>query len=109
MLQWYPHLYVGRQAAKKQGQLIHEIEEKQPFSGAYILTFPLNEANQLEIVPVKSLMREVVYDRTPMIIGLAANKREAYDLLDIIVKDTYAARHDADMKAYLRSRIGETG
>ena len=105
MLRWYPHLYIGDRALKRKGELIRDIEEQRFVPGAYLLTFPLNEANQLELLPAGNMARPVIYDRTPMIVGLAADRQEACELLEQIAKETNRARSDGDMKAYLRSRI----
>ena len=107
MLRWYPHLYVGERARKEQGQLVRDIEELKGSSGAYVLTFPVNEANQLELVPVRILRQQKVLDRTPMIVGLAADKAEALEMVEALAKESLLSRGDTDLKAYLRGRLAQ--
>lgn len=104
MLKWSQHLYIGEKAQKHQGALIREIEEGSLKSRAYILTLPLNEANQLELVPAKDLFWKTAAGRTPLIVGVASDKQEAMVLFEQIVNESLKTRGDADIKSYLRSR-----
>ena len=104
MFKWASQLYIGEKARSHQGALIREIEEGRLTSKAYILTLPVNEANQLELVPVKDLFWRTASERTPLIVGVAEDKKEAMDLFEQIAKETLAARGDADIKSYIRDR-----
>lgn len=104
MLKWYSKLYIGENARKHQGQIITAVEDRRYQKDIYLLTLPLNPKNTMEIVPASNLIQKTVYNRTPMIFGVAEGYEEASELVRNIIQETYTATQTTDVASYLNSK-----
>lgn len=104
MLTWYKDLYVGKMAKRHQGRIITNVEDRRFQSRVYLITLPVNTKNTLEIVPSSNLLQSIVYNRTPMIIGIAEGYDEAMAMVTAIIQETYAETKTTDVASYLKSK-----
>ncbi len=100
-MEWYPRLYVGKNAEKKKETLIRKIENGKTPVNTYLLTLPPGEANQLEIIPVWNLRSWYNKKSCPMIVGLGCGKSEMIGLVRQILQESLDRTGSADLRKYL--------
>ncbi len=103
-MKWYAHLYTGEQARKSAKRLIRRINTGKPTRDIYVLTYPTNEHNVLDIVPTAVLLQKVARQNCPEIIGLARGRDEAYELVQQIIMETYSKNGNFHVQEYLEDR-----
>lgn len=104
MLRWYENLYVSERASKKLKRTISRINRRKITPEIYVLTFPSNDKNIMDIVPTNVLLQRMVRKRCPEIIGIAKGKEDALKLMQTIVMETYENTGDFCVKEYLENR-----
>ena len=104
LLDWYENLYVSEQASKKLKRTISRINRKKITPEIYVLTFPSNDKNVMDIVSTNILLQTAVRRRCPKIIGLAKGKEDALELMQTILMETYEHTGDFCVKEYLEDR-----
>ncbi len=104
MLKWYPHLYISDRTRKSAKRLIRRINRGKPTRDVYVLTYPTNDCNVMDIVPSSVLMQKVVRSSCPKIIGLARGREEAYELMKQILQETYDKNGNFHVQEYLEDR-----
>lgn len=104
MLTWFDELYISESLQKKHTKLIKRIEKGKPTVGVYLLTYPTNEHNVMDIVSANLLMQKTYRRRCPKIIGLANGQEEAYELMEQILMESYQQTGSFHVKKYLEDR-----
>ena len=90
-------LYLGTRAEEQEAKI-----RRAWFPGLFLITYPLNEAEQLDIIEAKYLRNDIILRTLPPVVGLAVGKREACEVIAQIARDTFQATGSCDMKSYLR-------
>ena len=103
---WYQNLYIGRVAQARKDSLIEAIDSGAYPSGAYVVLVPANENCQLEILSAQEFRHPYVRKNCLMIGGLAYGKTEAESIVEAIVRDVWADRKDANIRAWLSEEHG---
>ncbi|MDO5389528.1 MAG: hypothetical protein Q4F24_00375 [Eubacteriales bacterium] len=104
MLNWYENLYVSERASKKLKRTISRINRQKVTPEIYVLTFPSNDKNVIDIVSANVLLQTAVRKRCPKIIGLAKGKEDALELMQTILMETYKCTGGFCVKEYLENR-----
>lgn len=106
-LEYYPQLYLSEGINRdKLEKLKKELLDTPQKAGVYLLTLARNEKDQLDIYESKYLERK--YDKRDfscLIIGIAEDYEKAVGIVKQIVKETWAARGDAQLREYLMERL----
>lgn len=95
-------LYLGTRAEEQEAKIRRALRKGAWFPGLFLITYPLNEAEQLDIIEAKYLRNDIILRTLPPVVGLAVGKREAYEVLAQIAGETFQATGSCDMKSYLR-------
>ncbi len=103
-MNWYPGLYVGKNAEKKKETLIRKIESGKTPVNTYLLTLPSGENNQLEIIPAWNMKFWYNKKSCPMIVGLGCGRSEMIDLVRQILQESLDRTGSADLRKYLEDR-----
>ncbi len=104
-MKWYEDLFVGESVTGKIKKIKWKIEHNAGMLHTYIITFPSNEENLLDIIPTRELLQKRdILRRICNIIAVAGNYDEALLLACDIVKETYENTGKTDVKSYLKSR-----
>ncbi len=103
MLNWSRHLYLGNHIKKYEQRIRQRLDEGKIDVGHYLITYAVNEMDQLDII---STIKLTAYQREhlPPIVGLAGTRQEAYELLVHITDDCLKATGDVDLRRYLERR-----
>ena len=105
MLKWYNNLYVGNTAKKKKRKIIRKINNGSGQLEVYVVTLASNCANNLDIFSANYLLKSVLRDNCPLIVGIAKGYEEAIGLVREIVQDVYEKTGTADVRGYLEGNI----
>lgn len=105
MLKWYKNLYVGDTAKKKIDRIIWKVNHGAGMLDVYLITLPMSEHNQLEIISSSQLLQKPLRRLCPMIVGVACGYGEALDIVFQMTQEVYAATNTANIRAYLEQKI----
>lgn len=92
-MQWREPLYIGRKARAHQAayrQLLETLSQTEHKRlNFYVIVSPANENNLMELIPASHLKQSYYRADTMKILGLAADKKEAFDLCHKMIRDCY--------------------
>ena len=103
-MKWYEDFFVGESVTGKIKKIKWKIEHNAGMLHTYIITFPSNEENLLDIIPTRELLQKGYPKKNLHIIAVAGNYDEALLLACDIVRETYENTGKTDVKSYLKSR-----
>ena len=102
-MKWYKNLYVGESIEHKKKKVIWKIKHSAGMLHTYVITFPSNPYNLLDIIPTTDLMQKAYPKDKLMVIGIAGDYDEALELTRQIVDETYNETGRVDVYNYLKS------
>ena len=105
-MRWYERLYVGEKAKKDRYSIIQAVRGGK-YTGYYILTPPSNERNLLDIFPAITLQQPYYKERDLLILGIAADERDAAMLAGQIVNEVLQETGGYNVVDYLLKKAGE--
>ncbi len=99
-MRWYKKLYLGDSI--KQGMLTkYRMLYSKKYSNYYCITLPTGTDCLLDMYRV-SLLKSRVIDRSKFtVIGIAASKKEAMEVVRVIIEDVYTHTRGFDVGQYL--------
>lgn len=99
---WSDKLYAGENIAQTQMMLRTDIDAADvlKYKKEYVVILALNPENLLELIPVKELAFSYYQEAALYIVGLAANKGEATELVRRIIEDVTHAQGDTDVRRF---------
>lgn len=103
-MKWYKKLYLG-ESIKQVKWLQFKIAHGKKPAGYYCITLPENQKNLLDIYPSEFLRTPGMKADDLYIVGLASDKREAWEVIRSIIEDVYVHTRGFDIKAYLDIQI----
>ncbi len=86
---WYDKLYVGESIIHKTKKVKWKICHNAGQIDIYVITFPSNRENLLDIIPAWELMQKAYPKKKLYVIGLAKGYDEAIELAASIVNEVY--------------------
>ena len=103
-MKWYEDLFVGESVTGKIKKIKWKIEHNAGMLHTYIITFPSNEENLLDIIPTRELLQKGITALTDFVKLVRVSYDEALLLACDIVNETYENTGKTDVKSYLKSR-----
>ena len=103
-MKWYEDLYTGESIVRKKDRIIRRIKRKRLTLSVYLITFPSNPANLLDIIPSRDLLQKGYPGDDLYIIGLAGGYDEALELVRQIVHETVSNTGACDVVSYLTNK-----
>lgn len=101
-LTFYPNLYIGESiSADDLDKLKKKLLTRPMACSCYLITLSKNPHDQLEFYNASQLAQRYYREYPPYIIGIAANRLEAMNLVERIVQECLAKRGDCALKEYL--------
>lgn len=100
---WYDHLYLGKGCSfrGKAARLKNQITQRKRHSTVWLITLPQSEHTLLEIVPSILLLQTNYPAEELVIIGMAATRREAFQLVEQIFGEVYVSCGNCDVAAFV--------
>ena len=111
-MQWREPLYIGRKARTHQAvyrrllETLSQTEHKR--LNFYVIVSPANENNLMELIPAAHLKQNYYRADSMRILGLAADKKEAFDLCHKMIRDCYVGNGIIDREG-LWGSAGKSG
>lgn len=103
MLKWHKDFFIGP-GVRDINRIQKKLEKRKPVPGIYLLTYPSNPENILDIIPAVTLIQEAPFRLCPEIIGVARGKDEALEVFQEIAKNVYEETGDFKIEEYWRNR-----
>jgi len=100
-MNWGRKVYAGASVKAQLEQVRQEMEEGRCRTGLYVITSSYNGKDQLDIRPARSLMKEPLREAGVRILGVAASKKEALELVREMTQDCVDETGDADLRRFL--------
>lgn len=103
-MRWYNHLYLGKKAKRRRYTIIRNLREGKFMPGIHVITPSQNGNNILDIYP--AFMLSLYPDRDPdlLILGIAADYREAMEVVRIIIDEMYRTTGDLKLEFFLEKK-----
>lgn len=104
---WSDKLYVGEGIAQTQMKLCADIDAADvlKYKKEYVVTLALNPLNLFELIPVKELAFPYYQETALCIVGLAADKGEAKELVRRMIEDVVHAQGDTNVRKYFSEAL----
>ena len=96
MFEWNSKLYMDETVRKKPEKFKRLIQQKKLLCHCYVLTMPKNEKNCLDIYSSREFWFRYYHEREMKVVGIAASKESAEELLCEMVRDIYREYQDVD-------------
>lgn len=106
-MKWYPELYVGAHAKKKQKKIIRKLKTNAGMLDVYLVTLAANGEDIFDIISSAWLQQKAVRRNLPMIVGIACGYEEAVELAVGIVEEVYRETGDVRVQSYLIEKVKE--
>ena len=101
-LTYHPKLYLGKGIKRKKLDKLKKQLEKRPLlSGVILITLSRNPIDQLEIYEARQLQQSYYKKYPPFVVGLAADRQDAVEIVKLIVQECMDKRGDCALKEYL--------
>lgn len=101
-LTYYPGLYLGEGIKRKKlDKLKKQLEERPLLAGVVLITLSRNLSDQLEIYEARQLQQGYYKKNPPFVVGIAADRQEALEIVELLVQECLDKRGDCALKEYL--------
>lgn len=101
-MNWYEQLYIGERVLPYAKKIRKRLDAGQTDLGHYVITLASNPADLLDMMSTSFLTQESLRSRLPMIVGIAADRAEAEELVMNIVNDCVRETGGTDIRKYLQ-------
>ena len=101
MLEWYDPLYVGDGVRRYVRKIKKRISSGRTDVGHYLITLAANGTDELDIISTTFLEQKILRDHLPMIVGIAADRKEAIGLAVRITSDCLESTGDVHIREWL--------
>ena len=105
-MRWYEKLYLGEKAQKKRLSVIRAVR-KEKTVGYYVLTLASNGQDLLDIYPAFAFTQPYYKEKDLLIIGIAADFKDAAMLSGKIVSEVYQKTGGFDIAGFLQQESGQ--
>lgn len=106
-MKWYPELYVGSHAKKKQKKIIRKLKTNAGMLDVYLITLAANGEDIFDILSSAWLQQKGIRRNLPLIVGIACGYEEAVQLAVGIVEEVYRETGDVQVQSYLIEKVKE--
>lgn len=103
-MRWYNQLYVGKKAKRRRYAIIQNLRDRKFVPGIHVITPSQNGNNILDIYPAFMLFLFPETNPDLLILGIAADYREALQVVRVIVDDMYQTTGDFNLELFLEKK-----
>ncbi len=103
-MQWCKHLYIGDSVQGRKKKIIRKIKASKLQIDAYVIAFPSNDENLLDIYPSYVLLQPHYKRIDITIVGIAYGYEDALLLVQRIVEEVYKKTGNLDIEKYINHR-----
>ena len=106
-MRYFKNLYVSDGIKGREQEIIEQLEKKKFQFRIYLLAFPENEKNQLEIYHSGMLLQNWYREKDVFVVGIAGGYLEALELVRKIAEETVELTGDANIRQYILEQQGK--
>lgn len=106
-MKWYPNLYVGKSAKRRQRRIIRKLKTNAGMLNVYLITLAANGRDLFDIISSSYLQQKALRRNLPMVVGIACGYEEAVELVTEIIQEVYRETKDVQVRAYLMEKVKE--
>ena len=103
-MQFMGALYVGETLISKEHEIVKKVHNKQLVPNLYLLTFSNNADNMLDMIPEWEALQKNYPSDGLKIVGIANGKKEAIQLLQVIISESIAENGNPDIREFLKRK-----
>lgn len=103
-MRWYENLYFGEGAKKDGVRIVKRLQAGKLQPDVYVITLAANEQNLLDIYPSYVLLQPYYQKQDLLVIGLAAGRKEAQELVAKIVDEVYQKTSEVAVRQYFQKQ-----
>ena len=101
-LTYHPRLYLGEGIKREKLDKLKKRLEKRPLlAGVVLIALSRNPSDQLEIYEAGQLQQSYYRKHPPCVVGIAADRQEALEIVELLVHECLDKRGDCALKEYL--------
>ncbi len=101
-------LYFGESVKSEHRKLLRELSRGKRLSGKHILiTYAFNGTDLFDLIPVRELYFPYRKKQELFVLGLAADKEEAFEVVSRMVTEVYEATGAFDVRGYFGYQTGD--
>lgn len=100
-MEFYDRLYIGSRVSDRAEKIKEKLLKNEFMPFIHVITLPV-EQGMLEIYPAYILRQEIYRNSGLKIVGIAADRGEAYMLVQQIAEECMRATGTVDLKNYLK-------
>ncbi|MDO5410264.1 MAG: hypothetical protein Q4F21_07400 [Lachnospiraceae bacterium] len=104
-MRWYDALWVGRKAARKKRRIISAVKNRERMAGVYLITLAQNPSELLDIIPSGMLASPAFPADELFVLGIAAGRQEAFELVEKMVDYIYRETNALDIRSYFSEKL----
>lgn len=97
----YDKLYIGESLQFKKDKIIRKMKKGKVVLRLFCVTLPLGSNGILEIYPYTELLQPWLKDESPIVIGIAGSRIEAFTLIEKLVHCMYQQTGEFSISNYL--------
>lgn len=101
-MEFYKKLYVSEKLQKRQDKIVNALEQNQFLPFIHVITLPLMKDGMLEIYPAYVLRQEIYRKMSVLVVGIAADRGEACEMVQQIVQDCLDECGSVDLKQFFQ-------
>ncbi len=103
-MKFFHDLFVSEGILPCLEQIVEKIKQNTLTPNIYVITFASNPKNLLDIIPTWELMQPGYPKKDVEIIGIAGGKKDALELVEHMIRETFEQTGNIDVRAYLTSK-----
>lgn len=103
-MQWSNKIYFGERAKKQKYKILWKLKHRAGMAKAYVITFPSNPNNLLDIYHNAQLMQPYYKKQPLFVVGIALGYEEALQVVETIIMEIYQNTGGFNVKAYFQSK-----
>ena len=100
-MKFFNKLYLSHDYSNRKEELIDKLEHNKVEMETYLVVLSQSEKNHLDVFHAVHL-KQGIFERIDLfVVGIAKGQMEAYELVEIIVRDVYNETGATDIKEYI--------
>ena len=100
-MQFMGDLYVGESISSNEYKLVEKVHKGQIVPNLYLITLSSSQDNMLELIPEWEALQKGYPKEVLKVVGIANGKKEAINMVQIILKESLLETGSADVRAFL--------
>lgn len=103
-MQFMGSLYVGESISFAEYKIVEKVHKGEVVGDLYLITLSTNPDNMLDLILEKEALQTCYKKQGLKVVGIASGKKEAIDLIQLIIEESMRETGSADVREFLRKK-----